>query len=122
MITKTPNIPFRPSIVTKLETMGLYTWPKTRSGKWVLNSQIVRIGFTPTPSTFTEPFEITFIHIEVGIDNDRLVTISPPTTWPSDECYFLRISYSVPAVFSITNRFRFQIFSSINSLRTICIV
>ena len=49
-----------------MEKLKGYTWPTTRSGKWVLNSQVVRIGFTPSPDSLTEPIEVTFQHIEVG--------------------------------------------------------
>jgi len=89
LISKTKLMQFnteKPSIATKLESLGVYKWPTTRSGKWVLNSQVARIGFTPSPSAMTEPIDITFAHIELikrinhdcialsgNIDNSRAV-------------------------------------------------
>ena len=49
-----------------------YSWP-TRTGKWVLNSQIAQIGFSPRPSSMSEPIEVTFWHKVVSIEGNRQI-------------------------------------------------
>ena len=68
----------RPSILTKLEEANVYRWPKTRAGKWVINSEVVQIGLNPLPEALTESVEVTLHHkvVSCQFKNLRLGRIS----------------------------------------------
>ena len=57
-----PFLVRRPSILTKLEEANVYKWPRTRAGKWVINSEVIQIGLNPLPEAMTECIEVTLHH------------------------------------------------------------
>eukprot|EP00795_Rhopilema_esculentum_P012853 gene12853-3599_t len=95
LISTTQPIQFKdekPAVAEELVKKKLYSWP-TRTGKWVLNSQIAQIGFSPKPSSMSEPIEVTLWHkVHIKRKNHECVVYpgalnNEYSSWTREGCY-----------------------------------